>query len=279
MDNSLVSIIIPAYNSESFIAETLDSVLSQTYRNWECIIVDDGSTDGTRPIVERYIQKDSRFQYRHQENQGPSVARNNAIAHSSGKYILPVDADDMITPFYVVKAVDYFEQFPSTKLVYGLVSFFGDKTGMWDLPEYNYNDFIFNNCIISSAMFKREDYAKTSGYNPNMVYGHEDWDLWLSLLDKDSIVHRLNEVVYFYRKQKQSRTTSAIDNLTLSLRQLYVNHEEIYSSYVKDIISLKNQVTYLVECQSELEHIRNTKAYRIGKIITRPFSWFRSLFQ
>ena len=120
MDNAklpLVSVIVPAYNSEAWIGECLDSVLAQTYPNWECVVVDDGSTDGTLAIAESYAQRDSRIRCLRQENQGPSVARNTAVAHSHGEYILPLDADDMIASQFVENAVQYHESHPETTIV------------------------------------------------------------------------------------------------------------------------------------------------------------------
>ena len=85
-----VSIIIPAYNSAVYIAETLNSVIAQSFTNWECIIVDNGSTDKTKQVVENFVSKDKRFQYHSCEQNGVSFARNLAVEKSRGKYILPL---------------------------------------------------------------------------------------------------------------------------------------------------------------------------------------------
>ena len=87
MSKKLVSIIIPLFNAEKYLVETLNSVVSQTYSNWECIIVDDGSTDFSERIVKEYCKQDERFKYYYQNNSGPSVARNFAFKQSSGDYI------------------------------------------------------------------------------------------------------------------------------------------------------------------------------------------------
>jgi glycosyltransferase involved in cell wall biosynthesis len=97
MENSgLISVIIPVYNVEKYLRECIDSVLSQTYENYEIILVDDGSTDATISIVEKYTIRDNRIRLFKQKNAGPSRARNNGIQNSHGKYILPVDSDDLI---------------------------------------------------------------------------------------------------------------------------------------------------------------------------------------
>ena len=94
----LISVVIPAYNAEQFLDETLESVLSQTYENWECIIVNDGSTDNTESIAKKWCEKDSRFRLTNKENGGLSSARNWGIKESKAEYIAFLDADDILTP-------------------------------------------------------------------------------------------------------------------------------------------------------------------------------------
>lgn len=93
-----VSVIIPAFNVEKYLGRALDSLLSQTYQNWEAIIVDDGSTDGTSCVARLYCQRDSRFRLVQQENQGQAVARNNALRIACGDYVMYLDPDDMLHP-------------------------------------------------------------------------------------------------------------------------------------------------------------------------------------
>lgn len=100
MNNPLVSIIIPTYNRAHLIGETLDSVLAQTYTHWECIVVDDGSTDNTEAIVNEYIKKDSRFQYHKRPNykpKGANACRNYGFELSNGEFVNWVDSDDLVS--------------------------------------------------------------------------------------------------------------------------------------------------------------------------------------
>src|SRR4051812_48468776 len=94
----LVSIIIPSYNYGRFLAQTLDSVLAQTYTNWECIIVDDGSKDNSGEIAAAYEQKDTRIRYIYQQNQGIATTRNTGLQNIKGDYVQYLDADDMLPP-------------------------------------------------------------------------------------------------------------------------------------------------------------------------------------
>ena len=281
MMNVKVSIVVPAYNCEQYLSDTLDSILSQSYSNWECIIVNDGSMDTTKDIAQSYCIKDSRFHYYFQENQGPASARNLAIRNSSGEYILPLDADDIISDSYIEKAANYLSEHPETTLVYSKGDFFGEESGEWDLPEYNYDSFIWHNSICSCAMYRRKDYDRTKGYNINMVYGDEDWDFWLSLLNKESIVYRIDEVLFHYRIQKHSRTTDYLTpNIKKAKRLIYHNHESLYQPFIEDIVFINdvnaNLAQQLFETQKQLENNRRSLAYRIGKIILKPLSLLRS---
>ncbi|MBR4650518.1 MAG: glycosyltransferase [Prevotella sp.] len=224
-----ISIIIPCYNSAQWVAETIQSVLSQTIEDWECIIVNDGSTDNSLEIIKSYAEKDNRIRYIDKKNEGVAIARNTAIASAQGEYILPLDADDLIAPTYVEKALKYFEEHPSTKLVYCEADFFGTREEHWELPEYNYQDFIYYNCIFCSAIYRREDFLKTKGYNSSNRNNLEDWDFLLNFLKEDDIVHRIPETLFFYRIHGDSRTKRDDDSLAKSRLFLILNHAHIYS--------------------------------------------------
>lgn len=279
MDQPLISIIVPCYNQAQYLPEALDSVLAQTYPNWECVIVNDGSPDNTDEVACRYCDMDKRFKYLKQINSGVSMARNNGIKLSHGEYILPLDGDDMIAPTYCEKAIYHFLQFPETKLVYCKAEFFGDNKEPWNLPEYRYDEFIWSNCIFNSAFYKRVDYDKTIGYNPNMVKGGEDKDFWLSLIKKDDIIFQIDECLFFYRSHGVSRMSSSNNHLREVNRQVVLNHLNIFEPFFQDILFIyeenkKNSIRNS-ELEQEVVRLRNTKAYKLGKNILRPFSFLK----
>ena len=117
-DHPLVSVVIPCYNQAIYLSEALDSLLQQTYQNWEAIVVNDGSPDDTENVALGYVEKDKRIKYLCEENAGPSSARNMGIKYAKGEFILPLDADDLIKPEYIEIAIDTFDKNPSIKLVY-----------------------------------------------------------------------------------------------------------------------------------------------------------------
>ena len=117
--NELISVIMPAYNVEEYIEKSIDSVLQQTYTNWELIIINDGSMDNTKKIVENYLHIDMRIIYLEQENKGVSVARNKGIDSAKGKYIAFLDADDLWTKDALEKLYDLMKSDSDNKFVYG----------------------------------------------------------------------------------------------------------------------------------------------------------------
>lgn len=282
----IVSVIIPCYNSEKFLYETLDSVKMQTMKEWECIIVNDGSTDSSSIIAHEYSERDTRFVIIDKENEGQSVARNVGIKASHGKYILPLDADDIIDKTYIEKSVNYLESHGDVKLVYCLAEYFGDIQGEWNLPEYDYKSLLWNNMIFCTAMFRRSDYDKTKGYNTNMVYGNEDWDLWLSLLGENDKVYRIPEVLFFYRKHGNSVTDVAISKSYQSHSLLIKNHMEIYEPFLADMFEyritqynydlIQKRVEYL---ENEINKIVISKSYRIGSMLLWPFRKLKQMFE
>lgn len=271
-----VSVIVPVYNQGEFLAEALDSVLQQTYSNWECVIVNDGSTDNSEEVAKSYLDKDNRFKYLYQENSRLAAARNNGIRHSDGYFILPLDSDNMLCPTYLEKAVSYFLLHPETTLVYGKAEFFGDRSGIWNLPEYSWEKFIWSNCIDNCAMYKRADFDATGGYRDVLM---EDWDFWLSLLKPDSVVYRYDDVLFRYREREVSLGSGTFDKLEMTTIQIYENHKEIYAPYLSRIlyfgISKLIYEGYYEDMKKKYDHVLDTKAYRLGKMLLKPLMWFK----
>lgn len=228
MNNPLVSIITPCFNQCKYLAEALDSVLAQTYSDWECIIINDGSTDDTEKIANEYVDRDRRFKYIYQENQGVISARNNAIRQSHGKYILPLDGDDRIAPTYLETAVQVLESDETIKIVHGDVELFGESSGLYKLEPYSMPTQLITNCISNSSFYRRVDFDSVGGYNANMAAGLEDWDFWISILEKGGKVYKLSSVGHIYRVSSQSRNIDAAKKAQQLRNQIWKNHLDVY---------------------------------------------------
>jgi glycosyltransferase involved in cell wall biosynthesis len=195
----LVSVVIPAYNAEDFIAETLNSVISQTYKNIEVLVVDDGSKDKTPQIVQSLAQKDSRIILLQQKNAGVAAARNLGIQTSHGEYIAPVDADDIWYPEKLEKQVEcMLNSDNSVGLIYCWSVNINEKSeilhfkGKKDCNPYSvegkvylpllYLNFLGNGSV---PLIRRSCFEKVGGYNCQLreqnAQGCEDWDLYLRI--------------------------------------------------------------------------------------------------
>lgn len=248
MGNSFVSVILTCFNQETYLAEALDSVLNQSYPYWECIILNDGSTDRSEEIAMQYVAKDERFVYVYQENQGVVAARNNAIKASKGKYLLPLDGDDILSPKYLELAVDILDRFHDVILVCCDVCKFGDDSGKMLLPEMTRRNILWSGCCVSSSMFRREAFDIIGGYKEDMESGWEDWEFFISLMETDGKVYKLNEVLFYYRILNCSRDRIINDVLREQLRDKIVQlHPNFYH---KEYDKLLNDYNAIVKARS-----------------------------
>lgn len=264
----LVSIIVPCYNQGDFLADALDSVLAQEYTSWECIIVNDGSTDNSEEIALSYTKKDPRFHYLSHPNSGVSYSRNRGISECLGELILPLDGDDKISKNYLSLAVSHFIKNPDTKLVYCKARLFGRHNMVWNLPEYNYTQLLFDNMIFCSALFRKKDFMETAGFDVDMDKGLEDWEFWLRFLKPTDIVYRIPEICFFYRIKKSSRNTD-INKHEQNLKALY---DKIVSKHRH--LYMGNENPLYIYSKQKTKHKKSIE-YKIGKVVLFPRKLFR----
>ncbi len=231
----LVSVIIPAYNAGSFIPQTLDSVLSQTYKNIEVIVVDDGSQDQTPQLVQSIAERDDRVLLFRQTNKGVAAARNSAIERSRGEYIAPIDADDIWHPQKIEKQVQCVLQgVPSVGLVYswwinvdeeGSIIYSAPK---WRVEGEVYEELISLNFVgnASVPLIRRACIEHVGGYNSRLRerggQGCEDWDLSLRIAE-----HYQLRVVPAYLVAYRSTKSNMARNYTTMTRSHELMIEDI----------------------------------------------------
>lgn len=257
----LVSIIMPCYNDGQWIEHSIDSVMASTYENLEIIIVDDGSKD---PLTLKVLKKirDERVKIIVQENQGVCVARNNAILASAGKYILPVDADDLIDPKLIELAVGRLEADPFASLVCCDFEYFGKANSIVRIEPFDIGKLLARNLFVVTSMFRRQDAIEAGMFNVNMRDGLEDWDFWISLLKKGGSVIHLDRVLFRYRikSKRLSRNYGITEENKRKLRyNIWSNHRELFEKHFLDI-------TQTFEYLS----VRDSKEYKIGRLIVGP---------
>jgi glycosyltransferase involved in cell wall biosynthesis len=192
----LVSVIIPAYNAETLITYTLESVASQTYQNIEIIVVDDGSSDKTAEVVSSYMSRDPRIKLIQQANSGVAVARNQGIQAACGEYIAPIDADDIWYPEKLEKQVACFlRSDPSVGMVYVWSADIDENNSItggfcaWSIDGDAYIPLIYSNFLgnASSPLIRRSCIEQVGGYNSKFkelnAQGCEDWELYLRIVE------------------------------------------------------------------------------------------------
>jgi len=279
-----VSVIIPCYNHGQYVDEAVESVLNQTFQDFEIIIVNDGSTDNTQELALAYAKRNNRITVIKQNNQGLSAARNNGIIASKGYYILPLDADDKIHKKYLAKSIAIYENIANVDIVYGNAELFGTKNETWSLREFSIPLMLKQNLIYCSAIFRKSIYLKTKGYNPNMKYGWEDWDLWLSMIEQGAKIRKIDETLFYYRVKEESMVKD-IAKETIKRQyleqQLISNHIDLYRKYFPEPLSMLRELDALGKEKEQFEkykqQIYNSASYKIGSFLLKPIKWIKKL--
>jgi len=211
--NPLVSIIIPTYNRAHLICETLDSIIGQTYTNWECIVVDDGSTDHTDEILAAYCKKDNRFQYHHRPKdrlKGGNAARNYGFELSKGEYINWFDSDDIMLVDKLKIQLKAIIDDKSDFSVCGGAEFKNDPLVFerkWILLKegnllFNHikGDVVFG---TNGPLFKKTFLLDKNVFNETLII-RQEWEFFNRLLIKEPKVTLINDVLYLYRSIENS---------------------------------------------------------------------------
>lgn len=278
----LISIIIPCYNQGAFLNETLLSVYNQTYSNWECIIVNDGSTDNSEKIAKDWADKDNRFKYFNKENSGVSAARNFAIEKVNGTYIQFLDADDLLDTQKLelsIKALDK-QSNENKQIVISNFRMFSTNANKTKEPYCSLNEelFSFENLIykwnesfsipihcgfFEASLFKNIRF-------PENLTAQEDWIVWVKLFKIPINAIFLNEPLALYRENPKSRTMARsifkdqiiayeMFKTILSENEFYSLSKVLISRYFKEQETLKKR----------LQSVKNSNSYQTGLMIKK----------
>lgn len=250
-----VAILMPAYNQASYIRDALDSLIAQTYENWECAIVDDGSPDDVAAIARDYAARDPRIRFYHTPNRGVSAARNFAASVTSAPYLLPLDADDKFHPKYIESCIREFERNPNSKVVYCKWKFFDFKNYTPDLQFTTYRDLLMANSIFCSGMYRRKDFDRIGGYDEEIPFGFEDWEFWIRLIAPENLtdgeagdVIQIDRELFYYRIKRRSRS-SEVESDEQRKREcfayIYNKNRDIYHRFFPDMLSILTRYSYL----------------------------------
>ncbi|MCB0310468.1 MAG: glycosyltransferase family 2 protein [Bdellovibrionales bacterium] len=225
----LISVIIPCYKQAEFLTEAVESVVRQTFSNWECLIINDGSPDNTSRVARDLIAKypESNIRLLEKTNGGLSDARNYGIRHSHGRYILPLDCDDKLDRRMLEKSVALLEQDSDIGFIYTHMQTFG----LENVLHYN-GDFSLE--LVKEAnrnpycsLYRKKIWEENGGYNTNLD-SYEDWDFWIGAAERGYKGKLLPEPLFYYRTKPNSMLTEALKRHDKLVAQIALNHPEAF---------------------------------------------------
>ena len=297
-----VSVIITCYNLGQYLDEAVNSVLSQTYQDFEILIVNDGSTDDfTNGLLAAY-QRAKTTVY-HTENQGLPSARNYGIERATGEYVCCLDADDKYHTEFLEKTVVVFEKDLEEK--FGIVTtnyqLFENSTNKIDVIDFDPYILAVENCLHVASLFRRKCWRLVGGFAVNLS-GYQDWSLWLAIIARGYKWFTIKEYLFFYRDRAGSMLKRSDKNRNEIFQLIISNNREFYKNnfeailkefivsstknlaYIKDLLSavdyfksqLENTQSKLENTQSQLDrlHLNINKILPQGSFRRRVLNYF-----
>jgi len=226
----LVSVIMPVHNYGKMFHKSIESVFNSTYKNFELIIVNDGSTDEYVLNKLSSLSNHPNIKIINQENGGPANARNNGIKNSNGVYILPLDSDDMISSEYIQTCVNIIKKDNNISPVYCDTNHIGQMSGIENRPEWTKERLIQGPFIVNCSMFTRESFDICGGYDEEMK-GWEDYDLWVRMMNNGFVGKRIPKPLFTYFHHEKDGTVSTEANKnTQELYNYIMNKNNIFKN-------------------------------------------------
>ncbi len=281
-----ISVLIPTYNNARFVGEAIQSVLNQTYKNYEIIVIDDGSTDNTGDIVARF---NKRVKYIKQQNMGLSGARNTGILHAKGEFFAFLDSDDLWTPLFLAASIAKIQEDKSVGLTYSWWDYI-DENGI-KLPEqgkYIQRGNIFHELVISNrfptiSVLVRKRCLDEIGFFDESLTALEDWDLWLRTAEKGWLFENIPQVLAHYRRHSNNMTLDINRMERNQLKVLNKLEESFCSDNLSDLIShsranvfLNSALNYYLQNKTPSSYNSFKKAILIWPdILSQEDTWYR----
>ena len=271
----LISVVIPAYNAEQFLDETLESVLSQTYENWECIIVNDGSTDNTESIAKKWCEKDARFRYFYKENSGASDTRNLGIKKARGEYIAFLDADDLYMPNFLEICLENLVEKDVDLVAPKMLEFWDVQNEVIedeDKKDYLYSGkegialFLHSNRITMALLCKKSVMDEVGGFTWHKKA--EDLHCWLKVLFAGYKIYRIDETLLLYRLVENSMSSTDRNCSKEVFEIIYSFKDEILSLDIDFQIYINHWLRKYVFLQDEIGNILPNISERMAYVNT-----------
>lgn len=237
----LVSLLMPTYNTVQFLKAAVDSVKKQTYTNWELIMVDDGSVDGSNELASVLATTDKRIKhYTNPTNLGISKTRRKGVDESSGELIGHIDSDDLLERWAVEEMVTAFNAEPDVALFYSDFAHIDVENAVGSYSPSK----VFDSAILHQhgwrhfGMYRRSAYDQTEGFNTKLIHGCEDGDLFMQIAEKYPC-KRIQKVLYFYRNHAKN-TTRKLKKCDVCTQRADCNYMRVWAKSAKyDPITFK----------------------------------------
>ncbi len=261
--NPLVSFIIPYFNAGRTIQETVDSIFYQSYKNFDIWIVNDGSTEPLSIEKLKNFEGNEKIQILHQENAGPSTARNLAIQQSKAEFIVPLDADDLIDSNSIAESLNVFKN-REIGIVYGNIQYFGEEKTVKKQADFKMERQLIMNQIAVTALIRKEVFIDIGYYDQFLSKpGLEDWEFWIRVGQSSWKFKKLEMIFFKVRIQNSSRTYQvANNNLNIIKDYVYKKHVNLVMENYENLYYQKKQ---LIE----------TPDYKIGNFVMAPYRYFK----
>lgn len=216
----MVSIIMPAFNAEEYIEQAIQSVLRQTYTDWELIVIDDGSSDNTATILSKLADFDSRILFfENKKNSGASYTRNRAVEMAKGEWIAFLDSDDLWEPQKLEKQVALCDKYPDMAICYTASAFIDNNGARYNyimpaIEKLTYDVLLRKNIMSCSSVMIRTSIMKEIKMPGDKL--HEDYFVWLTALRKHKFAYGINEPLFIYRLHTNSKSSNRIKSAKMS---------------------------------------------------------------
>ena len=213
------SIVIPCWNQAQYLSECIESVLTQSYKNFEIVCINDGSQDETRYVAMQYPE----IRYIEQVNKGLASARNTGIMNMTGDYFMPLDADDIMLENCIERISQVIEETVADIIAPSFKCFGKNEETVQLMLNPTLKDFKIANRIGYFSAIKRDALLEIGGYSPRMTWGYEDYHLWVNLLSKNKKLITIPDILILYRTKEQSMIHDA-----------QKHHSELMAQIIKD---------------------------------------------
>lgn len=309
----LVSVVIINYNYGRFIDDAIESVLNQTYDNIEIIVIDDGSTDNSKAVIDSYIKNNDNIRVIYRENMGVVKTRNQAIEETKGEYYIQLDADDYIDKNYIEETLKIALE-KDVDLVYTDFQQFDQSDTRSNFPsEYNFEWLKNQNFIHISCLIKRSAVGEVRFDESLSGKTHEDWDFFIELGTRGMRAAKCSETVLNYRIHGGGRNidkSDLVEDNDLGLKN-QIRYIDVYSYIISKhnqggerrdfeyligpvfgswFSSLYNQYLHtknessrieneVTELKREMQQLTQSKSYRVGEAIAKPVRRIRSILR